>query len=279
MEHMQNPINVVKANGQIEPFDVKKLESSLLRSKATPEIAAEVISHIEGEMHDGITTAQIYKHAFFLLNKIKAPAAHHYSIRQAIAELGPSGFPFEKYLAEIFRSLGYTAETNQIAMGGCVGHEVDVVAWNDKKLIMCEAKFHNELGMKTDLKVALYVKSRFEDLSEATHFYGNKRRKLDEGWLITNTKFTSTAVQYGLCKGLKMVGWNYPERGNLQDLVEDGDLMPITTLNEIHKGELKILLESGIVLCKQIRGNASILVDAGLSKDRADAIVAEAESI
>jgi hypothetical protein len=272
-------ITVIKANGQAEAFNPSKLENSLLRAKATKEIAKEVIQHVQNELHDGITTAQIYKHAFFVLNKLRTPAAHMYSIRQALAELGPSGFPFEKYIAEIFKSLGYTTETNQIVMGGCVGHEVDVVAWNDAKLIMCEAKFHNDLSMKTDLKVALYVKSRFDDLVEATHNYGGKRRKLDEGWLITNTKFTSTAIQYSLCKGLKLIGWNYPEKGNLQDLIEDGDLMPITTLNEIHKGETKILLESGIVLCKQIRENVSLLVDAGIQRDRAEIIVAEVNSI
>ena len=44
------------------------------------------------------------------------------------------------------------------AMGHCVEHEVDVMAWNENKLIIAEAKFHNAIGLKSDLKVALMLK-------------------------------------------------------------------------------------------------------------------------
>ncbi len=276
---MTNIPNVLKANGQLEQFDPSKLEKSLTAAKASPEIVSKIIDHVQKELVDGTTTAQIYKHAFFLLHKFQTPASYRYGMRQAVSALGPSGFPFEKYVAEIFRSQGYSAETNQIVKGGCVEHEVDVVAWNDKKLIMCEAKFHNQRGMKCDLKVALYVKARFDDLLEVTHFYGNKRRTLNEAWLITNTGFTSTAIEYGLCKNMTMIGWNYPGDVSLQSMIEDGDLMPITCLTEIHSGELKSLLQQGIVLCKQIRNNTSILIDAGLPKDRAEKIVEEVNNI
>ncbi len=271
----ENTPFILKANGQREAFDANKLEQSLLRSKASPEIAADVIDHVRKEITDGMTTAQIYKHAFFLLHKLEKPAARAYSLRKGVASLGPSGFPFEKFVAEIFKNLGYETETDQMVTGGCVMHEVDVVAWNDSKLIMSEAKFHNQVGLKSDLKIALYVKARFDDLVEATHMYGGKRRKLDEFWLITNTKFTTTAIEYGMCKGLKMVGWNYPVKGNLQDLIEDGDLMPITCLNDIEGSDLKLLLENGLVLCKQVRGNISTLTDLGIHKDRAQKIIDE----
>lgn len=274
-----NPPRVLKANGQSEPFDPSKLEMSLIRSKASPKIVSEIIEHISGEITDGTTTAQIYKHAFFLLHKMQKSAAKSYSLRHAIMNLGPAGFHFEKYIAEIFKSQGYTAETNQIVEGGCVEHEVDVVAWNEKRLIMTEAKFHNDQSQKTDLKVALYVKARFDDLLEATYNYGNKRRNATDSWLVTNTKFTSTAIEYGMCKGLTMIGWNFPGKGNLQDMIEDGDLAPITSLTSISKSELKMLLESNLVLSKQIRGNVTALVQAGLSPSRAEAIVAEVESM
>ncbi len=266
---------ILKANGERQVFDPHKLEQSLLNSKATPEIAAQVIDHIRSEITDGMSTSQIYKHAFFILHKLQKPAAQIYSLRKGIANLGPSGFPFEKYVAEIFRSLGYTAETNIMATGACVSHEVDVVAWNDHKLIMTEAKFHNQLGLKSDVKVALYIKARADDLAEVTHYYGGKRRKLDEFWLVTNTKFTTTAIEYGMCKGLKMIGWNYPVKGNLQDMIEDGDLIPLACLNELNTMELKLLLLKGLVLCKQVRGNKQALVDAGLSEKKAQKVVTE----
>lgn len=272
--------NVIKANGHIEPFDPAKLERSLLRAKADPMVVSKIIDHIGREMMGTPSTAQIYKHAFFLLNKFQKPAAYTYSIREAVSALGPSGFPFEKYVSEILKSQGYTTETDQIVKGGCTSHEVDVVAWNDPKLLMVEAKFHNQRGLKCDLKVVLYVKARFDDLMAGGPFhYGGKNRTLTDNWLVTNTSFTSTAIEYGMCNGLTMIGMNYPDKGNLQDMIEDGDLMPITCLNDLHAGELRLLLNKGLVLCKQVRNNVTILKEAGLTQDRAQRIVDEIAEI
>lgn len=270
--------NIIKADGSKEPFDQTKLEYSLLRSKASPEVVAKVLKHLEREITEGMTTAYIYKHAFFLLKKMQKPAASRYSLRRAVMDLGPTGFPFEKYIAEILSEKGYTTLTDQIVKGGCVEHEVDVIAWDDSKLIMAEAKFHNELGVKSDLKVALYVKARFDDLLETTHFYG-KRRIVDEAWLVTNTKFTTTAIEYGMCKGLRMIGWNYPAKGNLQDMIEDGNLEPLTSLYSLPKSHLKTLIDQGVILCKHIHENPRILSDVGIPKAKAVTILEEIESL
>jgi len=52
-------------------------------------------------MKDGMTTADIYGQAFALLRKRHGPTAVKYSIRRAMLELGPDGFPFEKFVARI----------------------------------------------------------------------------------------------------------------------------------------------------------------------------------
>ncbi len=210
---------IVKANGQSEPFISEKLRSSLVNSGASDEDAERVINRIAGELRDGMTTGEIYRHAFEYLKDIDKPVAHSYSLRRAVMHIGPTGFPFEKLVGEIFKEKGYEVSIGQTLMGKCISHEVDVVAYNDDKLIMCEAKFHNELGIKSDVKVALYIKARFDDLRANTFNYGREGRKLDEGILVTNTKFSTTAIQYGLCENLTMIGWNYPEKGNLRDLI------------------------------------------------------------
>ncbi len=227
-------IFVVKASGQRELFNEEKLRSSMLRSGATDEAVEDVLIHIEPELHDGMTTTDIYKHAFNVLHKWKEPVAMRYALRRAVMELGPTGFPFEKFIAEYFKDKGFETLTDQEVLGACVPHEMDVVAWNDEKLIMAEAKFHNELGIKSDLKVVLYVKARFDDLRESVFNFGGKDRKLTEGWLITNTKFSSTAIHYGECQKLTMIGWNYPEHGNLQDMIESSPrLLEILKIKEI----------------------------------------------
>jgi hypothetical protein len=264
--NQEKQVLVTKANGTQEPFDKTKLFSSLLRAGAGETLAEELTNHIITELKDGMSTSFIYKHAFFLLNQKQKKAALRYSLRRAIMELGPSGFPFEDFVAQIFQAKGYKTETGKILLGGCVEHEVDVVAYNENKLLAAEVKFHNEPGIKTDLKVVLYVKARMEDLQDNIFDFGGKR-KFDEGWLVTNTKFTTTAIHYGECKGLKLVGWNYPKQNNLQDLIEDTGLHPLTCLSTLNNFQKKSLLSQDIVLCKTLREDGKLLSSLGFSED------------
>lgn len=267
-------INIVKASGKVEPFVQEKLESSLFKAGAKEEVVNEIVEHIVSELKDGMSTSQIYKHAFFLLQKKSKPVATQYSLRRAIMDLGPSGFPFEEFVSQILKEKGYETLTDQTVLGGCVEHEVDVIAWNENKLIMAEAKFHNELGIKSDLKIALYVKARFDDLRLNSFFYG-KKRSLDEGWLITNTKFTSTAIHYAICNGLTLIGWNYPEKGNLQDMITDSGLHPLTCLMSLSQSQKKSLLSQGIVLVLALKNNPRLLHSLGLNEEKAKKVIDE----
>lgn len=252
-------ITIVKASGQHEAFDLEKLRFSLMHSGASAEATEEVLKHFLPKLHDGMTTHDIYEHAFAILAKISKPIARSYSLRRAVMQLGPSGFPFEDFVAEILRAKGFQAVTRQTVLGGCVPHEVDVVAYNEKKLIMVEAKFHNELGTKSDLKVVLYIKARFDDLKDNVFSYGGDNRKVTDAWLITNTKFSSTAIHYAVCKDMTLIGWNYPEKGSLQNMIEEAGLHPITCLTSLTDTEKKTLLVGGIVLCSNIKKNPEVL--------------------
>src|SRR6266850_1206791 len=96
-------IYIVKANGEKEIFIADKLNESLVRAGASPEARHAIVSHIEGELKDGMSTSQIYKHAYFLLEKEEKPTSYRYSLKRAVMDLGPSGFPFEDFIGEIFR--------------------------------------------------------------------------------------------------------------------------------------------------------------------------------
>ena len=252
-------ITVLKANGEREIFDEKKLRASLLHSGATENAVEQVISHILPELHNDMTTNDIYRPAFSVLQKSSKPVAGSYSLRRAVMDLGPSGFPFEDFIAKVLEAKGYKCQTRQTVLGECVPHEVDVVAYNEKELIMIEAKFHNGFGTKSDLKVVLYIKARFDDLGGNVFDYGGTDRRITGCWLITNTKFSSTAIHYGICKNLTMIGWNYPEKGSLQDMIENEALHPITCLVSLSAADKKILLEERIVLCSDIKKNPKLL--------------------
>ncbi len=273
------PIYVLKADGTKEPFDEKKLESSLKRAGASTKATRDIINHVYGHLKQDITTHNIYRHVFELLHKEESPIAIKYSLKRAIMELGPSGFAFEDYVAEIFKEKGFEAKTGQMVNGSCVAHEVDVVAWNNKELVMVEAKFHNEGGTKSDLKVILYVKARFDDLKDMKFNYG-KERNLDEFWLVTNTKFTSTAIEYGSCQGgIRMIGWNYPPTGNLHDMILESKLHPITCLASINGREKKELLTQGIVLCKTVIENPDLLSKIGLTGESIKKVIEEIDGL
>lgn len=277
---MNHLLYITKADGGRELFEEEKLIESLKRVGGSDEVVDAVVEKVENEMKDGMTTGEIYRHAFILLKQLAKPVAVKYSLRRALSELGPGGFPFEKYIADIFRTQGYQALTDQVVMGACVPHEVDVVAWNEKKLIMVEAKFHNEFGLKSDVKVALYVKARFDDIQGNVFDYGGIHRTMTEGWLVTNTKFTDQAIKYGECKGLKMVGWNYPRNGtSLQHMIENGGLQPLTCLvglSNIHK---RMLIEKGIVMCKDLKNHTDTLKLIGLDSVKIGQVLEEVDSI
>lgn len=254
---MQDNILITKATGEREPFNPQKLRESLARARAPQEASEKIVDHIMSEIRDGMSTKDIYAHAFDLLAKEHKPVAVRYSLRKALLEMGPTGFPFEKLVAEILRVKGFETTTEFTAQGRCVEHEIDVTAWNQEKLIMIEAKFHNEFGLKSDLKTVLYVDSRWDDLREEEFDFGSKR-KLDEGWLVTNTKFTDQAIKYAKCRNMKLVGWGYPQNGNLQDLIEETGLHPITVLNTLSSQERRELMDLGLIHIKQLKENVDI---------------------
>ena len=269
-------ILITKADGEKEPFDESKLRESLTRAGAMREAIDEITAKVTAELRDGMTTEEIYRKAFALLQGMAAPAAARYSMKRAILDLGPSGFPFEDFIGEIWRGKGFTVQTGVPVMGLCVEHEVDLLAHNDKKSVLGEIKFHNELGLRSDLKVALYVAARVEDVQARQKKDG--QRVIDEGWLITNTKFTGSAISYARCKNLNLISWTYPKQGNLQDLIEETRAHPLTCLTSLSKIEKISLLQEGTVLCKSL--NTEKLRSVGIKdNERLTRIIKEVEHV
>ena len=265
-------------SGEKELWDPRKLERSLRAAKASPKLTHEILGHIEKDLRDGMRTDDIYSHAFVLLKEYDRPAASQYSLRRAIMQLGPSGFPFEKFVAQILRAQGFQTKVGTIVRGACVDHEVDVVAEKADERILVEAKFHNSPDIKSDVKVALYVHARFQDIEKRLENQDGDEH-FNRAWLITNTNFTSQAIQYGNCAGLSLTGWNYPKGRTLQDLVQETQTHPVTCLTTLSDPQKSRLLESGIVLCTDVMSNTNTLKRIGVSNANIDAIVQEGASL
>lgn len=254
-----NIINVVKASGDLEVFNEDKLRKSISRAGVPQSLQDETLNHIKSRLRDNIPTSEIYSHILEFLGKSDSPyLIAKYSLKKAIMDLGPTGFPFEKFISRILAGQGYQVKTDVIISGVCVAHEVDVVAEKEDSKIMIECKFHNKLGNRTDIKVALYVMARYQDLTAGFLNRSNAMR-FNQVWLVTNTKCSQEVIVYAKCMGMKIVSWGYPENGNLQDLVEKQKLHPITCLNNINSAQKKILLDNNIILAKDLFDNPLFL--------------------
>ena len=269
---------VTKADGTREAFRPEKLERSLRAAGASQSVIKRIVAHVETELTDGITTSEIYNHAFDLLKRHERhPTAARYSLKRAVMDLGPTGFPFEKLIAEIFSAQGFAAQTNVTMRGKCVEHEIDFIAERKDALVVGEAKFHNQLGLRTDLKVVLYVDARFRDIAESGFDGRCAPGKRCEPWLVTNTRFTNNARTYASCSGhLHLVGWDYPKNANLQTLIERTGLHPITCLTTLSQGEKQRLFDTGTVLCRSVQDNEVLLQRIGVVGSRASEVLEEA---
>ncbi len=245
-------IKITKASGITEDLNPDKLRESLIRSGADPEQAGLIIESILKEIPPFTNTKKIYRLAKKYLRKINHASGLRYSLKRAIFRLGPSGYPFEKYVGEVLRHYGYRVRTGIFMEGKCVRHEIDVFAEKDNEVSLIECKYHNKAGTASDVKTAMYIHSRFQDLKPVIKSrYPGKKFK---GWLMTNTRCTSDAVQYAECTGLHVRSWRYPEDSSLQKIIEDKKLYPVTIISGVKSSLIKTLFEHNIILLKDLAG-------------------------
>jgi len=243
---------IIKADGSNEVFDPMRLRHSLFRAGAGEHSADRIAETIASTVTQGASSREIYARAFSLLRREARPVAARYALRRALLELGPSGHPFEDFISHLYRAEGWHVETRKILQGKCVSHEVDLYASHPEQGIRlaAELKYHNDPAYKTDLKVALYVKSRFDDIFAFNA--AERSSPIHQGLLVTNTKFTSEAIQYAECAGMELLGWGYPENNNLFMRMSHAKVYPVTTLTELSRAEKRLLIEQGISAVDEI---------------------------
>jgi len=267
---------VIKQDGQAVAFSAEKLRSSLVEAHAPDDVVDDIVKEIKQSLGtEDVTTEEIYQRAYALLKERRRSYAAQYSLRESLAKLGPTGYPFESFVARIFSARGYDTEVGITIEGACITHEVDVVAVNDDTLALVEAKFHNDRSLKSSVQTPLYVRARFDDISDNNHGRFADGNREVERWLVTNTKFSDQAKTYGRCANLKMIGWDHPETDNLQDLITEADLQPITALTTLNGAHKRELTKQNIVLCKNLREHTDKLESLGFDDDDIAKVVDE----
>lgn len=269
-------LTVTKRSGEKAKFDQSKLRNSLERSGASDSVIQKIIAKVEASLYDSIPTKEIYKKAFRLLRKTSRPTASRFKLKKAIMELGPTGYPFEKFVGAILSNQGFRTQVGVVVKGHCVNHEVDVIAEKDEKHYIVECKFHSDEVRHCNVKIPLYIQSRFLDVEKQWQKKPGHDTKFHQGWIFTNTRFTSDAIQFGTCAGLMLVGWNYPKKGNLKMQIDESGLHPITSLTTLAKPEKQKLLMMDKVLCMELCHHPDLLKSIGINKQRHSKILDEA---
>ena len=276
---MQNIPLVKKASGDLEPFSRAKFENSLRNAGAGDALIRDISDDLQDWLHEGITTKQIYTRAFSILRKKTPSSASRYKLKKAIMELGPTGFPFERLVAEITRLQGFTVEVDQVLQGHCVTHEVDVVATKENKQFFVECKYYLSTGKNANVQVPLYIRSRVDDIIKYRETLPEFKDFSFYGWIVTNTRFTSDAIDFGKCSGLHLLSWDYPAGNGLKEIIDRERIFPITVLSRLTNLEKQMLMERNIVICRQLVQEPDALDFAGLQPRRKQQILDEVKGL
>ena len=244
-------MKITKASGQQETYSKEKFCNSLKHTGVPGALVQRICTTVEKEITPGMTTEEISQRTEKYLAKENPALAAKYSLKRGIMELGPAGFLFEQYVAAILKEYGYSVKTNQMMKGECVSHEIDVLAFTKDTHYIVEAKYHNRRGIKSDVKTAMYSFARLLDIEK--HQKKKERKPAKHlAWLITNTKFTTSAITYGKCKDIKLTGWKHPKKESLENLIEAKSLYPVTVLPAINRFAKEQLAKQNIYFAKDL---------------------------
>jgi hypothetical protein len=269
-------MEIVKIDGTKEQFSLSKFCLSLRKAGAPRDVADSICRNVEKAINPNESTNSIFRKALKYLMREDLDLAARYSLRRGIEALGPAGFVFEQYFETILQSYGFITKRGTIVRGKCVSHEIDVMAQTGSKRFLVEAKYHNVTGLKTHVDVIMYAQARLLDIVEAEP--KEARKKYEYGmWVVTNTKFTDTAITYARCKGIRLTGWNYPRGESLEDVIIQKKLYPVTVLPSLPKVLLPELARRNIILAQDLLPYEAkdLIKSFGVSKDVADKLVRE----
>ena len=276
---LENNILVKKNTDEIEPFSIQKLRQSLQSCGATINEVETIINQMETAIYDGISSNEIYKKAFFLLKKYNKISASRYSLKRALFDLGPTGYPFERLVGALLKEKGYKTKVGVILNGECITHEIDVLAEKDGNVFAIECKFHSDAKGSSNVKVPLYINSRFLDIQKQWNTNSNNTSHLKQGWLVTNTRFTKDAINYAKCVGLTLLSWDYPKNNGLKANIDTLALYPITALTTLTKKEKHQLIEKDVILVKELINASNKMKNIGFSDDRIDQVLDEVNKL
>ena len=262
----ENKNYIEKSDNHFEEINTRKYQKSLKRSGLNLTMRDKIVQEI-GDIENYFSTKELHKATYKAILKHSQLYAANYNIKQAIYALGPTGYPFEILCAQMLKAKGYQTKVSSIVRGQHVKHEVDVVAKREDLSIYCECKFHKRKYFKNNIKIPLYVHSRYLDIKEANPTLNFKYA------LISNTDFSKDAIKYANGVGLLLFSMNYPKANTFCDIIKNYKVYPITILKSLRVKDCNALMGKKIVVIKQVK--KSDLIRIGLGPDQITKVLQE----
>lgn len=247
---MPRSIKILKKSGIRENFSIQKITRALVRAGADIELADRIANKVFKTVKSGQSTQYVYDLARRYLRTSHPVVGAKFSLREAIYRLGPAGYDFEKYIMLLFRDHDYNTYLPDILNGRCISHEVDVIAEKGDIRAMIECKLRKSSTININIKDVLSTWARFVDLKEGAA--KGRCIKINEAWLVTNSKFSKDALIYGECKKMHMLSWDSPIGKPLPAYIDSKNLYPITILQSIKQYHLRALSRCDILLLKDL---------------------------
>ena len=277
MQYLLNVL-VTKANGYKQPFDRNKVVQTCLRMGASPQVADKVAGMVERRLYAGISTREILQLTFRFMRKYKPTVKHLLDLRKGLSMMEPKP-EFETYIRTLLANSGYEVESNRILRGKCGEHEVDAIAKKDGVTYFVEVKHHYSYHTLTGLDESRIAQAILEDANDG-YLLGMSTLKIDRAMIVTNTRYSDHAIQYGSCKNILQIGWSSPHTLGLRDMVQNSALYPLSCLRGIKYETRMRLVNSGIVLVKQLldADGSELARKAGLPREVAFEIIGRAQA-
>lgn len=245
---------------------------------ASRKTAEEIVDKVEKRLYNGIPTRKILQMTFRLLRSYKPAIRHLLDLRRGLS-LMDSKPEFEVFVQVLLANSGFEVSPNRIVPGKCVEHEVDAIAKKGGVTYFVEAKHHVNYHTPTGLDESRIARAILEDVSEGFQC-GTCDLKIDRAMIVTNTRYSPHARRYGKCRNILQIGWSSPANLSLQSMIEENNLYPISCLRGLKRATKSKLVNSGIVLMKQLLEEkpAALARKTGIQKETIKQIVEKAEA-
>ncbi len=221
-----------------------------MRMGASRVEAEEIVEKIENRIYDGISTAKVLQMIFHFIHRFNPRASRLYDLRRGLSLMN-SKPEFEKFVQILLSNAGFEVDPNKILRGKCIEHEVDAIARKDGIIYFVEAKHHYNYHAFTGLDESRIARALLEDVTEGFSL-GLTDLKIDRAMIVTNTKYSEQALQYGSCRNILQIGWSTPANLGLRDLIREKKLYPLSCIRGLKADTRMKLVDSDVVLLNQL---------------------------